>query len=293
MVRKPKIPHERIVLLNEVIKRIAGKNTGEIGQILLAKDNVNEFKIAEKLGLTINQARNILYKLHAHDIVSFTRKKDKRKGWYIYFWTLDQLKSLHSLKKIKLKETEELTRILTNRQQKRFFICHEDNIELNEESAMHHEFLCPECGKLLELADNQKKIREIKNRIDYIKREIEKISIQIEIVTPKPRPIKKKKRKIKKKVKKKVKKVKKKTKPKKIKPKKIKKKKPKKKKTKKNKVKKKKIKPKKKKKKKPKKKIKKRTSKKKKGKKKSKKKIKKKGKKKKPKKKTKKKKKKK
>lgn len=208
MVKKPKISRERIALLDEVIKRIAGKNTGEIGKILLDKDNVNEFKIADKLKLTINQARNILYKLHAHDVVSFTRKKDKRKGWYIYFWTLDQLKSLHALRKIKLIEIEELARILKNREEKRFFICHEDSIELNEESAMHHEFLCPECGKLLELADNQKKVREIKNRIDYIKKEVDKISIEIEILTPKPRPIKKKvkKKKIKKKVKKKAKK---------------------------------------------------------------------------------------
>ncbi len=203
MAKKPKIPRERIILLNEVIKKIAGKNTDAIVPILLFKDNVNEFKIAEKLKLTINQARNILYKLHAHDIVSFTRKKDKRKGWYIYFWTLDQLKALHALKKVKEKEIEELTRILKNRQQKRFFICHEDNIELNEETAMHHEFLCPECGKLLELSDNQKKIREITNRIDYIQKEIDKMNVQIEILTPIPRPIKPKKKKKKKKPKKK------------------------------------------------------------------------------------------
>ncbi len=206
MARKPKIPRERIILLNEVVKRIAGKNTETIVPIIINKDNINEFKIADKLKLTINQARNILYKLHAHDIVSFTRKKDKRKGWYIYFWTLDQLKALHTLKKIKEKEIDELTKILHSRQQKRFFICHEDNIELNEETAMHHEFLCPECGKLLELADNGKKMREINNRIEYIKREINKMNIQIEILTPKPKPPKPKKRKRKKKLKKKVKK---------------------------------------------------------------------------------------
>ena len=105
MARKPKIPRERIILLNEVIKKIAGKNTEAIVPILIAKKNVNEFKIADKLKLTINQARNILYKLHAHDVVSFTRKKDKRKGWYIYFWTLDEVKALEALKKIKEQES--------------------------------------------------------------------------------------------------------------------------------------------------------------------------------------------
>lgn len=166
----PKIPPERVTLLNEVVKKIAGKNTEAILPIMLGKKNVNEFKIADKLKLTINQTRNILYKLNAFGVVSFTRKKDKRKGWYIYFWTIDELKALHTLKTLKDKEIEELNNLLLIRQQKRFFVCTEDNIEVNEETAMHHEFICPECGKLLDLANNEKKIKEIQNRIESIKK---------------------------------------------------------------------------------------------------------------------------
>jgi len=177
--------NEKFALLSEVIKKIAGKNTEPILPILIKKKNINEFTIAEKLKLTINQTRNILYKLHAFNIVSFTRKKDKRKGWYIYFWTIDEPRALQTLKDIKNKEIEKLEILLKNRQEKRFFVCPEDNIELNEENAMHHEFICPECGKLLELANNEKRIREIVNKIESIKRDINKIDAQLEILAPK------------------------------------------------------------------------------------------------------------
>ncbi len=102
--KSDKSSKDKFVLLAEVIRKIAGKNTEAILPILFGKKNVNEFFIADKLKLTINQTRNILYKLHALDIVSFTRKKDKRKGWYIYFWTLNELKSLKTLKNIREQE---------------------------------------------------------------------------------------------------------------------------------------------------------------------------------------------
>src|SRR3989338_3564282 len=81
--------------LNEYISIVAGGGADKIVAILFKKKNVNEFLIAKKLSLTINQTRNILYKLADHGLVTFVRKKDKKKGgWYIYFWTLETGKSL-------------------------------------------------------------------------------------------------------------------------------------------------------------------------------------------------------
>jgi transcription factor E len=73
-------------LLSEVVNEIAGKQASDILNLLIGKKDVNEFLIAKKLKLTINQVRNILYKLSNFNLVTFTRKKDKKKGWYTYFW---------------------------------------------------------------------------------------------------------------------------------------------------------------------------------------------------------------
>ena len=85
---------ETLSFLRSVFRRIASKSAEDLIEILYDKENVNEFKIAEKLKKNINEVRNILYKLSSFNVISSTRKKDKRKGWYTYFWTLNVEKAL-------------------------------------------------------------------------------------------------------------------------------------------------------------------------------------------------------
>ncbi|MFH1248867.1 MAG: hypothetical protein V1660_01840 [archaeon] len=159
-------------MLYEVVEAIVGKNGDAIVDILKDKKDVNEFKIAEKLKLTINQARNILYKLSSQDVVSFIRKKDKAKGWYIYYWTLNITKSLEHLLKLKQKELYDSQNILKSLQTKRFYHCNGCSMNLTEETALNHDFLCPECGTLLEASDNNEKIAEINKKISKVEKEI-------------------------------------------------------------------------------------------------------------------------
>ena len=59
--------------LREVVIIIVGKHAEEIAELLDTKKHVNEFIIAKKMELTINQVRNILYKLSDYGLVSFIR----------------------------------------------------------------------------------------------------------------------------------------------------------------------------------------------------------------------------
>jgi transcription initiation factor TFIIE subunit alpha len=169
----------QIQLLKELVRTIAGKDTEAIVDILGTEKSVNEFKIAEKLKLTINQTRNILYKLYNQNIVSFTRKKDEKKGWYIYFWVLNTLKSLEKLLNFKNKELYDLEHQVKSKENKHFYICTSDNLEFNEETAIHHDFICPECGQLLKLATFDKKIEELNIRIKKVRKEIEVVEDEL------------------------------------------------------------------------------------------------------------------
>ena len=166
-------------MLYDLVESIVGKAGVVIVDILKDKKDVNEFKIAEKLKLTINQVRNLLYKLDAHDVVSFIRKKDKRKGWYIYYWSLDTLKSLKLLARIKEKNIQQLNHVLASHENKRFFRCKGCDVELTEENALTHNFICSECGCLFELSDNKSKILEIKKSMAKEKKELELIKGEI------------------------------------------------------------------------------------------------------------------
>lgn len=196
----------RVKFLKEIIGEIAGKPAMEIVDSLVDKKDVNEFLIAKKLKLTINQTRNILYKLSNYRLVSFTRKKDKRKGWYIYFWTLNSLKSLELLERKLLGELGRLEKQLKNRKVKRFYFCKTCNIEVGEETALLNNFICPECGQVYELAKKDKLIKEFGNRVSKLKKDFGIIKGEIEILREKERrksrarkPEKKKKKKRKKK----------------------------------------------------------------------------------------------
>lgn len=185
--------------LREMVVIVVGKQAEEIADLLNTKKHVNEFLLAKKLDITINQTRNILYKISDHGLVSSIRKKDKRKGWYTYFWKIEALKSLEFLKRIFLKRINQLKNQIKSRQTKGFYICESCNIEFNEENALLHDFICPECGRVFIKKDNTKLLRELKRNLDKTRREL--ALVEIEIKKEKEKIEKEKLKEIKKKVK--------------------------------------------------------------------------------------------
>ncbi|PIN91614.1 hypothetical protein COU56_05055 [Candidatus Pacearchaeota archaeon CG10_big_fil_rev_8_21_14_0_10_31_9] len=172
----------KVDLLRDVSVVVGGKNSASIVDLLLGKNNVNEFIIAKKLGLTINQTRNILYKLSDEGLVSFIRKKDKKKGWYTYFWTFNEERAFLLLKKTLFNEITQLENQLKSREEKRYYICKQCNIEVTEETALLHDFVCPECGEVYELQDNNKSIKEINSSINRVKLKLKEVEDELEII---------------------------------------------------------------------------------------------------------------
>jgi len=159
-------------LLKEIMVSIAGKPAEEIVDMLDGKKYVNEFIIAKKLNLTINQTRNILYKISDHGLVSFIRKKDKRKGWYTYFWKIEIIKCLEFLKASLTKKIEQIHHQIKSRETKEFYFCERCHIEFTEENALLHDFTCPECGNLLSRKDNTPVVKEYNKELDKLRKEM-------------------------------------------------------------------------------------------------------------------------
>ena len=181
-VSQPNLKNNRLELLQNIAVIVAGKNTSQIADVLIDKQNVNEFLIAKKIGLTINQIRNVLYKLNDEGLVSFLRKKDKKKGWYTYFWTFDVEKALLLLKKYVTRDIEKLEHELTNRKNKRYYKSPGINIEYSEEKALELDFVCPETGEIMELKDNSQEIKEINSQVEKLKKKLEEIEIELSLI---------------------------------------------------------------------------------------------------------------
>lgn len=166
----------QVKFLKSLVETLVNKQAVPIIDLLIGKKHVNEFLIAKKLKLTINQTRNILYKLSDFGLVSFIRKKDKRKGWYIYFWTLNIYQSLNLLEENLKKELEQLESQLKNRKERRYYLCKTCSIEVAEESALLNDFVCPECEQVYELSNNGEMINELEKSISKVKKEIELVA---------------------------------------------------------------------------------------------------------------------
>jgi len=167
-------------LLREVVIITVGKQAEGIAELLNSKKHVNEFNIAKKLELTINQTRNILYKISNVGLVSSMRKKDKKKGWYTYFWKFEILKSLQFLKKILVKGMEEVNSQIHDRRTKVFYLCKRCNIEVSEEEALSLNFGCPECGDIFQIKDNDAILKELDKHLLKLKDKLEIVEVEIE-----------------------------------------------------------------------------------------------------------------
>jgi len=171
----------QVKFLKEAVSIVIGNNAESLVDLLYKKKNVSEFLIAKKLDLTVNQTRNILYRLSDQGLVSSTRKKDKRKGWYTYFWSLDVLKSLVFYEEHLNKQIGNLEHQINSRETKMFYICERCQVEYNEENALLHDFTCPECGDIFVVKDNSKVVKEMSRRFEALNKEIEAVRKEVEI----------------------------------------------------------------------------------------------------------------
>lgn len=166
-------------VFDSIVKNIFGKQAGELASLLFEKKNLNEFLIAKKLQLTPNQARNILYKFSHLGFASFIKKKDKRKGWYTYFWSIDIYKILSYIKNELEREMNDLEVQLKSRENKRFYSCPSCKAEVAEETALLHDFACPECGNIYELSSNDKIGNDLRIKLKSLSQQMSVVSEEL------------------------------------------------------------------------------------------------------------------
>ncbi len=159
-------------IIEATIAEVAGEDVLPIVYFLKNKKNISEFKIADAIKKEINKTRNMLYRLHEANLVSFIRKKDKKKGWYIYYWTFKPKMIKHLVINLKKERMAKLKDRLTREKSSHFFICQNKCIRLDFEQAMNFEFKCPECGEIMNQEDNLENIRLIEEEIKQIENEL-------------------------------------------------------------------------------------------------------------------------
>ncbi len=159
-------------IVEGVVSEVAGEDVVPLVKALKNRKNVSEFKLAENINKEVNEIRNMLYRLYDANLVSFVRKKDKKKGWYIYYWTFNGKRVKDLVNDLKKKRLGALKQRLEREESGNFYICDSRCIRLDFEQATDFEFKCPECGSLMNEENNKDKIEEMKMEIKELEKEL-------------------------------------------------------------------------------------------------------------------------
>jgi transcription initiation factor TFIIE subunit alpha len=159
-------------MIEEVIAEVAGQDVVPLVMALKNKKNVSEFKLADSIKQEVNITRNMLYRLYNANLVLFIRKKDKKKGWYIYYWTFDMKRARYLVSELKKKRLKKLKERLEREKEGVFFLCDNKCIRLDFDQAMNFEFKCPECGQIIHQEENKELIESIEKEIQELEKEL-------------------------------------------------------------------------------------------------------------------------
>ena len=164
--------------IEEIMLSILGEEGLPLIKELSGKQHVSEFELADKLKKDIKIVRKMLYFLYNHNLVSFIRKKDKIKGWYIYYWTLQPESIKFSYVKRKKELLAKWQQRLEEEGKELFFTCPNRCVRLNFDQAMDFEFHCPECGELASQDNNSERVETLRKKVSEIEGELKELMEQ-------------------------------------------------------------------------------------------------------------------
>lgn len=121
--------------------------------------------MAEELDLEIHRTRNLLYRLLDNNLVSFIRKKDKIKGWYICYWDFNEEAVPFLENKLRNQTLFKLKERYETESSGMFYMCKYAHVRMKFDDAFEENFKCPECGELMNQVDNTRTLEFLQSRI--------------------------------------------------------------------------------------------------------------------------------
>ncbi len=165
---------------SEVIKKVASARVGfdvlPLIEALKSHNEVSEFELAKLLHEDINSVRNKLYRLQQQNLLQFKKKKDEKKGWYVYFWSLRAERFKYLYKEILESELTRLDKRIKKEQESGSYECPNQCVALGLEEALGTNYQCPDCGATLNSCDNSKLVAKMKKRKSSVTQSIRKCS---------------------------------------------------------------------------------------------------------------------
>ncbi len=149
----------------DITYELVGEEASQVVEYLYSNPGASEFDISEEIGFTVSQIRSILYELKSKNLIDYDRRKDKEKGWYLYYWKVVAQNFETVYMNEKKKKLEQFKERLENEENSTFYICPNFCKRLSFEDSLENNFTCPVCGSLMNEENKDRKIEMLKRNI--------------------------------------------------------------------------------------------------------------------------------
>lgn len=157
---------DALVLLAE---KIHGPLAGKIARLLKEHREITDDDIAKILKIDVSEVRRMLNLMFEARLVKYRRARDEKIGWYKYFWRLTDEPAYQILEDRKRMALKVLENRLRYEESNEYFICPKCKRRFTSDEADSYDYVCPECGELLEPYDNTIDIKILKDAIEKLK----------------------------------------------------------------------------------------------------------------------------
>jgi transcription initiation factor TFIIE subunit alpha len=156
----------------EFLEGLLGEGGVEVVSTIYDKEYTDE-EIAKETGIRVNTVRKVLYRLYDNRLASYRRTRDKKTGWYIYFWKMDLNKASEVMKNLERDYLQQLVKRLEYERNNMFFYCDNGCKKVIFDVASENNFRCPGCNGKLIFFDNSSIIENLERQIKRLQTGIE------------------------------------------------------------------------------------------------------------------------
>jgi transcription initiation factor TFIIE subunit alpha len=161
--------------INPELREVVGEGAVPLISMLKGNCALSEFELAKKTSTDINEIRTLLYRLQDINLVSFRREREKKSGWYIYYWSFNTSMIKPLLANVRKQKLLKLREELKRENSGSFFSCQKMCVRMDFETTTNCQYHCPECGGAVQLEDNIERVRKLKEGIIKLEKAIEAI----------------------------------------------------------------------------------------------------------------------
>ncbi len=148
----------------EFLEKLLGEGGVEVASIIYDNEYTDE-DIAKETGIRVNTVRKVLYRLYDNRLASYRRTRDKKTGWYIYYWKMDLARASEVMRNLEREYLQELQDKLEFERSNVFFSCGNGCEKVIFDVASENDFKCPECSGMLSFCDNSPFIANLEEQI--------------------------------------------------------------------------------------------------------------------------------